>query len=744
MDHSANSLSGSLKRMGEVAGGVFIAQMGGQLLSGIKNAAGAILDFSSQTEQAAVSFRVMTGSAEAGAAVLRDLEKFALTTPFDFPDVLELSKRLLAAGTSTENLIPTMTMLGNVAAGVGKEKLPQLILAFGQVQAAGKLTGAELRQFTEASAFGLTDLAKHFNVTTAEAKKMVEEGKVGFKDVRDILAQMSNEGGKFHNLMGDLSRTFGGAMANVRDALRFASRDMFAPLFEQMSKWAQALAGFLQTEDFKAWAKDAGRAIAEFAGWLEQATTVMFNFAVWVSENSALLTALRIAAMGAGLAILIMNAPMIGLAILIGTVIAAIAVMIDHWSLFEQAAGIVGHLAGQLAQTLADTLGKALGWLADRTLDATQFMIDRFRTLAQAVAIVGKALGQDVSGLVSFINTIPTSMKGAFSGVPNFISGVGNAIGGTIDGLKANVGTAFIDIASGAMGAMTNLLKPIQLVGATVEQAAIKFTDGPDSLGEKAKAGAAGVDKAMKDAAKSAKELEDAIVKRAEAMGKALMNALGTGTGETLGRLQQGFDDFAKAEWVTTLETEINAVSRRIQEALAMGLDPTPIVQAAMPLFDAYAAAMDKTAETVKKAAEELKKAMADISQKAIEMGERIGAEGKKAAENQIEAFGRLRSALQSEQENISKGWLENLKFQSSESVRIANEALQQMVADGRAAGAAVQAEEEAYARRKAGELEGMQRSAEQQRVTGSLVTARTFFSNQGVDVFDQGQDTEG
>ena len=700
LDKSTNSLSGSLKRMGEIAGGVMLAQLGGQALSAIKGAAGAILDFSGQTEQAAISFEVMTGSAEAGAAVLKDLEKFALTTPFDFPEVLELSKRLLAMGTSTADLIPTMTMLGNIAAGVGKEKLPQLILAFGQVQAAGRLTGAELRQFTEASAFGLTDLAAHFGVTTARAKEMVEEGRVGFKDVRDLLAGLTNEGGKFHNLMGRLAGTFDGAMANIRDALRFASRDMFAPLFKQISEWAQAIAVFAQSDTFVAWAKEAGESIAQFARMLGQATTILFNFAVWVSENQALLMALKGAALVVAGAFLLMAAPMIGAAVLIGTVIAAVAVLIDHFSLFEQAANIIGIQAGKIAQILANTFGGALGWLAERTAVATQFMTDRFRTLAQAVAIIGKALGQDVSGLVGFINTIPTNIRASFDGIPNFLGGVGEAVGGLIGGIAEKAKTGFDSITAGVPGMIERLTRPIKLVGASVDQAGIKFADGPDSLAGKAEKAGSAVGKAADDGAKAMKELaeeaekaakalEDAIVKRAEAMGKALMNALGSGAGSTFDLIKQGFADFAKGEWLATLEADIERVSRQINEALAAGLDPTEIIQGAMPLFEAYRQAVDKTAEAVRAA-------MESLAQKAMEIGERIGAEGVKAAENQLARFADFRQRLQAEQEGISKTWLDNLRHESVESVRIATEAMQALVAEGRRAAQQVEAEEQA------------------------------------------------
>lgn len=110
----------------------------------------AMANIASDFEQNRISFETMLGSAEKGRKALADLSNFAVSTPFEMPQLMQASKSLLAYGIEAENLIPTLRMLGDISSGVGMDKLPQLILAFGQVKAATKLTGMELRQFTEA------------------------------------------------------------------------------------------------------------------------------------------------------------------------------------------------------------------------------------------------------------------------------------------------------------------------------------------------------------------------------------------------------------------------------------------------------------------------------------------------------------------------------------------------------------------------------------------------------------------
>lgn len=170
-------------------------------------------------EQAKVSFEVMTGSAEKASLLLSQLSDFARTTPFDLPQVIEGSRRLMAYGTTAEDVIPTFKALGDIAAGVGTDKLPQLITAFGQVQAKTRLTGEELRQFTEAGVPLLRILAEQAGVSVGEMQDKISAGAVSFDDMKKAIFSMSQEGGMFFNLMERQSKTFTGVMSNIHDSI---------------------------------------------------------------------------------------------------------------------------------------------------------------------------------------------------------------------------------------------------------------------------------------------------------------------------------------------------------------------------------------------------------------------------------------------------------------------------------------------------------------------------------------------
>ncbi len=174
-------------------------------------------------EQNRIAFETMLGSADLARESLKELSEFARRTPFDLPEVLRGAKGLLAMGSSAEDLIPEMRMLGDVSAGLGVP-MERLILNFGQIRTQGKLTGRELRDFSVAGVPLIEELAKSFDTTKEAIAEMVSDGEIGFEDVSQAFKNMTGEGGKFFNLMDKQSKSLSGVVSNLRDTwIRFAA-----------------------------------------------------------------------------------------------------------------------------------------------------------------------------------------------------------------------------------------------------------------------------------------------------------------------------------------------------------------------------------------------------------------------------------------------------------------------------------------------------------------------------------------
>lgn len=213
-----DSLRGSVNNLGKAALDTAKVGLAG-LTAGIAGLAVTSIKTASSFQQQRVALETFTGSAEIAGKLLSDITNFAKKTPFELSGVIEGTKRLMAFGVSATDVLTDLKSLGNIAAGVGMDKLPQLILAFGQVKAATKLTGMELRQFTEAGVPLLDELAKQTGKTAAQIKEDMEAGAApSFEAVREALAALSGEGGRFNNLMEAQSKTLSGTISNLKDS----------------------------------------------------------------------------------------------------------------------------------------------------------------------------------------------------------------------------------------------------------------------------------------------------------------------------------------------------------------------------------------------------------------------------------------------------------------------------------------------------------------------------------------------
>lgn len=194
----------------------------------------AALKASSDMEKYTATFSTMMGSAEGAKMLMADIKQFAAETPFEIPGLVDSAQQLMAFGTSAGDMISTLEMLGNAAAGQS-DKLARLTLAYGKLQAKGRASLEEINMFTEAGVPLLKALEKQLGVSTPVLFKMIETGKIGFKDVNKALQDLTTGSGKFAGLMELQSRSLGGMFSNLLDSLGqavLAIGDKASPAFK--------------------------------------------------------------------------------------------------------------------------------------------------------------------------------------------------------------------------------------------------------------------------------------------------------------------------------------------------------------------------------------------------------------------------------------------------------------------------------------------------------------------------------
>lgn len=225
--------------------------------------------------------REVTGEFElqnkALAAILQNKEKadqlfgqvtdLALKSPFAIKELLTYTKQLAAYRIETESLIPTLTQLADVSAGLGVD-MSRLILAYGQVKAASVLRGTELRQFTEAGIPLVQLLADKFSilegrvVSTNEVFDKISNRMVSFAMVSEVFEDMTSEGGTFFEAQAVQAKTLAGMWNILGDAI---DKAMFAIGTENMDVLKGAVQGATDlTRSWEGIARALGIAVKSF------------------------------------------------------------------------------------------------------------------------------------------------------------------------------------------------------------------------------------------------------------------------------------------------------------------------------------------------------------------------------------------------------------------------------------------------------------------------------------------------
>ena len=170
-----------------------------------------------------IALTSILGDSMKAETIFNRIKDLAVVSPFQFKELASYAKQLSAYSIPYEELYDTVKRLADISAGVGVD-MGRIILAYGQVRSAAFLRGQELRQFTEAGIPLVDELAKRFTkltgvVTSAgDVFDKISRKEVSFGMVKDVLWELTDEGGKFYNMQEALAESLAGKWSNLQDA----------------------------------------------------------------------------------------------------------------------------------------------------------------------------------------------------------------------------------------------------------------------------------------------------------------------------------------------------------------------------------------------------------------------------------------------------------------------------------------------------------------------------------------------
>lgn len=201
------------------------------LQSALSAGKSAFVDYNAELEQTRVAFTSMLGSADQANTMIANLQKFAAETPFEMPGVRDAAQQLLAFGYDANEIIPTLTALGNAASGLGRgqDGFNHLAFVFGQIRTTGQLMGQDVMQLAQLGVPVKDILAKNLGLTKEELARI---GELGIDANVAIKALIDGMNERFPEMMKKQSETFEGVLSNIKDNIGQAFGLSGLPLFE--------------------------------------------------------------------------------------------------------------------------------------------------------------------------------------------------------------------------------------------------------------------------------------------------------------------------------------------------------------------------------------------------------------------------------------------------------------------------------------------------------------------------------
>lgn len=211
----------------------------------------AVVDIGGELENQKIAMASILQDEGKATTIFNQIKKLAVASPFGIMDLNQYAKQLSAYSIPYNELYDTMKRLADISAGVGVD-MGRIILAYGQIKAAKFLKGTELRQLTEANIPMVDKLAERFSklegriVSAGEVLDMISKKKVTFEDVKDVLWELTDDGGMFHNTQEVLSESVKSKWKNLADAIDIMLGDIAESMGSTLKWTAESLTTLAQ------------------------------------------------------------------------------------------------------------------------------------------------------------------------------------------------------------------------------------------------------------------------------------------------------------------------------------------------------------------------------------------------------------------------------------------------------------------------------------------------------------------
>lgn len=169
----------------------------------------------SQREKDLISFSTLFGDEGTAKGYLSDLVKMANTTPFLYSDLTAMSKTLATYGYGTDNILPTLSTIGDTGAALGMNTgdMSMVATALGRMKSSNKTTLEYLNILNDRGIGAVGMLADYYQVDQKTIYDRISKGQLAGGDTVDIILSALTE--RFSGAMERQSQTFEGKQSTL-------------------------------------------------------------------------------------------------------------------------------------------------------------------------------------------------------------------------------------------------------------------------------------------------------------------------------------------------------------------------------------------------------------------------------------------------------------------------------------------------------------------------------------------------
>lgn len=234
-ESKANSLGSVIGKVAQNIASFMLYDVGKNLVTGFINAAKAGIDYNATLETSSIKWETLLGSQEKANKMLKDIEKFAATTPFEKMGVEAMATQLHNAGFEGQSLFDQLTKFGDLsgAFGIQADSLQEMVRQYSQVKQAGVAYTEDLNILQDRGIPIFKAIAEELGINTSEVKKWASEGKISADIYQAALDNLAKgvEGG-----MQKQSKSFSGMVSTLKDNMSQAAGILAQPIFDKLKQ----------------------------------------------------------------------------------------------------------------------------------------------------------------------------------------------------------------------------------------------------------------------------------------------------------------------------------------------------------------------------------------------------------------------------------------------------------------------------------------------------------------------------